>query len=194
MQNNKILRKVIENIEVSKNEEFNETVNDNDLIKLEKLIKKLLIKKVKKTKQPSKTLSLYERPEIDFHDDDWYEKIDVIAMEAIDNAYETNNFDYILVRCDYTERFDKGTHLGNEFNNQNMIWTETRTNPNCKEDINYITSTFKKYLYGTIVFKETCDLNDLMNINHCACFNYQNLMSIEIYKNSLILDFDTESG
>jgi hypothetical protein len=139
---------------------------------------------------------LYKRRNVDLDDKNWLddmEKVKEEAKDAVSKCFQKEKFKYVIVECDYTCRFDEGEEHADDFVDLNAVCTESRINPKLKKDAKYITSTFD--ISRSIVFKKTgFKLRDLMDVGHCGCFDFGNLMTIKKVDNVLMLHFDTESG
>ena len=141
-------------------------------------------------------MSIYKRREVELYNENWLddmEKVEEEAEDAVDECLENEKIDYVIVECGYTCRFDEGEEHADDFLDLNAVCTESRINPEFSEDAKYITSSFD--ISRSIVFKKTeFDLRDLMDVGHCGCFDFGNLITIKKVDNALVLYFDTESG
>jgi hypothetical protein len=148
------------------------------------------------TEQPIEQDPLYKKRKVDLDNKNWLddmEKVEEEAKDAVSKCFQKEKFKYVIVECGYTCRFDEGEEHADDFVDLNAVCTESRINPKFKKDVKYITSTFD--INRSIVFKKVgFNLRDLMDVGHCGCFDFGNLMTIKKVDNALVLHFDTESG
>jgi hypothetical protein len=120
--------------------------------------------------------------------DDYLQRLEDESQDIL----QGNDYKYYVIQCGYTERLSKKV-----LKNMGAIYSQKYEDPNFKQDLIYIKHHINDnfIIKESVIFKDNYNIDSLMDIDHCACFDYQNFYEYIVYNDDIVvLYFDTESG